>query len=94
MCGKSTFPWRTISIIWTIWINFLFEMKILNKSSETTSRLIKIYIIFQRKIYATQIQRISLFAAQFFDFRHTRFELTFLRIDGKFPFQRSIVIII
>lgn len=22
ICGKSTFPWRTISIIWTIWILF------------------------------------------------------------------------
>lgn len=31
ICGKSTFPWRTSSIIWTIWI--LFSVKSLNKFS-------------------------------------------------------------
>lgn len=31
ICGKSTFPWRTSSIIWTIWI--LFQLKFKSKCS-------------------------------------------------------------
>lgn len=39
ICGKSTFPWRTISIIWTIWMNFLFfELKRLNFSIDLIGR--------------------------------------------------------